>query len=86
MSEAPERIWVDEDTWFAGPGKTERAKEYVHADLVSTLIRDAEARGMERVGEFISGSWILPRVAKDRLLDQIRAAASAIRKVEETPK
>lgn len=44
----PERIWADEDTWFEGPGITKRATEYVRADVVAALIREAEARGMER--------------------------------------
>lgn len=102
MIDAPERIWADEDTWFSGPGKTRRAKEYVRADLVAALIREAEARGMERAAKeaksycdkrFLGSMPINPPPPAiftwdegAKLAADIRAAAAALRKDEETPK
>jgi hypothetical protein len=84
----PERIWADEDTWLSGPVKTRRAKEYVRADVVAALIREAEARGMAQ-------AMALPAYDSDGdpsgpfdhkvfvKIDAIRAAAAALRKDEE---
>lgn len=87
MNDAPERIWADEDTWFAGTGKTERAQEYVRADIVAALIREAEARGMERAADYLDvaehdaqeRNWQSGANAFDALSCAIRAEAAAIR-------
>ena len=42
MSDAPERIWVDEDSWFSKPTKYRSVTEYVRADLVERLLKQEE--------------------------------------------
>ena len=48
MTNAPERIWADEDTWFSGPGKTKRAKEYVRAGMHAAALDKIERLDRER--------------------------------------
>ena len=40
---APERIWVDEDTWFSKPVTYPNAVEYLRADVVEARLSDPVA-------------------------------------------
>lgn len=57
---APKRIWADQEnlTWVEEcPGEAMRdyEAEYILASEVAALIREAEARGMERAAEICAG-------------------------------
>ena len=92
---APKRIWADQEnlTWVEecpGEAMKDYEAEYILASEVAALIREAEARGMERAAEICEGirtsiaNGPMPEGARFDYEQSIRAEAAAIRQGETT--
>lgn len=80
----PKRIWADQDnlTWveeFPGEAMKDCEAEYILASEHAALIREAEARGMERAAELALSCGIAVNA------NQRDAIAAAIRAAKATP-
>ena len=81
---APKRIWADQEnlTWVEecpGEAMMDYEAEYILASEVAALIREAEARGMERAAELALSCGIAVNA------NQRDAIAAAIRAAKATP-
>lgn len=88
MTDAPKRIWADPpetfdgmDVWRSEPGG--KGVEYILASEHAALIREAEARGMERAAEICEvirtgiANGPMPEGARFDYEQAIRAAKAA---------
>ena len=82
MTDAPKRIWMPEGadlSILAIQNPDEPEHEYILASEVAALIREAEARGMERAAELALSCGIAVNA------NQRDAIAAAIRAAKATP-